>query len=262
MKINIKKILTQVSILTLTFIVVACSSTTGPTAKVNDEGELKKAIINLKKGKVYELTYASLKKGGMKVLKNKYFPKAMPIVGEYGGKMLGMFKVVANTGGKMKTPQVIALFEWESIKQMKNLHNDSRMGPLGKIRDGQIIFFRQSYYSVKQDKEITFRSDKTYEFFNAWLRPNEQDSLDKYFVVSLDAKKRHGPPIFRASLSPFKTSLQGKHILKPHMAGIVEWPDTQTYYDLIKDEEFATKAQPLLDRAVYRLDMLHTKFVF
>ncbi len=45
------------------------------------------------------------------------------------------------------------------------------------------------------------------------------------------------------------------------MAGIVEWPSTQTYYDLVEDEEFK-EAIPFLNSAVSRLDMIHAKFVF
>ena len=218
--------------------------------------------MTLEPGKVYEVTFASIKKGKMAAFNEGYLPKAMPIVAEYGGKNIGMFKVVAKTGGEMRRPQMIALFEWPSLEVMESLHNDPRMKPLGKIRDSSISFFRQAFYKVEKETTIVFRSDKTYEFFSAWLNPNSGPTLGKYFKASEPMKKRHGPPVFKVKLSPLKEVPNKHYILKPHMAGIVEWPNTQTYYDLKDDYEFATKAAPLLDKAVARLDMIHAKYIF
>jgi len=235
----------------------SCSSDSATTSM-----ELQEATVNLEPGKVYEVSFASVKEGKMEVLQEKYFPKAMPIVAEYGGKNLGMFNVVAKTGGKMRKPQMIGLFEWPSLEAMNSLHDDSRMKPLGKIRDDSFSFFRQAFYKVEKETSIVFRSDKTYEFFTAWMNPNGGPTLNEYFKVSEPMKRRHGPPIFKASLSPIKGVPNNKSVLNPDLAGIVEWPNTQTYYDLAADEEFATKAAPLLTKAVARLDMIHGKFVF
>jgi len=229
---------------------------------MNSDRALQETTLTLKKGKVIEIAYASIKEGKMNDLQEKYFPKAGPIVAEYGGKNLAMFKVTAKTGGEMKQPHIIGIFEWPSLEAMELLHKDPRMKPLGKIRDGSMSYFRQGFYTVKKDTPIIFRSDKTYEFFTAWLSPNSEATLKKYFKVSEPMKKRHGPPIFKASLSPLDKVPNKKHILKPHMAGIVEWPSTQTYYDLVADKAFVAKAAPLLDKATARLDMIHAKFVF
>jgi len=221
-----------------------------------------KTTVTLEPGKVYEVTFASIKKEKMADFKERYLPKTMPIVAEYGGKKIGMFKVVAKTGGEMQRPQMIALFEWPSLEVLDDMHNDPRMKPLGKIRDSSISFFRQSFYEIKKETTIVFRSDKTYEFFTAWLNPDSGETLGQYFKASEPMKKRHGPPIFKANLSPLAEVPNKNYILKPHMAGIVEWPNTQTYYELKDDYEFATKAAPLLEKAVARLDMIHAKFVF
>lgn len=240
-----------------------CSSSPHQKAdSARTSGVLQEAVVTLEPGKVYEVAFASVKKGKMAVLKEEYFPKAMPIIAEYGGKKLGMFKVVAKTGGEMRMPKMVALFEWSSLEAMNNLHKDPRMKPLGKIRDSSFSFFRQAFYKVEKETTIVFRSDKTYEFFAAWMNPNSGPTLSKYFKVSEPMKKRHGPPVFKANFSPLKDVPNKKSILKPHMAGIVEWPNTQTYYDLKNDHEFATQAAPLLDKAVARLDMIHAKFIF
>lgn len=223
---------------------------------------LKAAEVQLEPGKVYEVTFFSIKEGKMTIMNEDYFPKAMPILTEYGAKNLGMFKVVAKKGGEMQRPQMIALFEWPSLTAMHNLHNDPRMRSLGKIRDSSISFFRQAFHKVEKETTIVFRSDKTYEFFAAWLNPNSGPTLGKYFKASEPMKKRHGPPVFKVMLSPLKEAPDKNHILKPGMAGIVEWPSTQTYYELKDDYEFATKAAPLLNQAVARLDMIHAKFIF
>ncbi|NJO01036.1 MAG: hypothetical protein HC880_04470 [Bacteroidia bacterium] len=44
--------------------------------------------IVLQKDKVYEIAFASIKPDKKEQLFEEYFPKAGPIVGEYGGKVL------------------------------------------------------------------------------------------------------------------------------------------------------------------------------
>ncbi len=232
------------------------------TKKATAIAAVKKANVTLKQGKVIEIAYASVKEGKMADLQQKYFAKVGPIVAEYGATRLAMFQVTAKTGGEMEKPQLVGIFEWPSFEEMEAFHKDSRMQSLGKIRDGALSFFRQSFFEVKADTSIEFRSDRTYEFFSAWLNPNAGSALKDYFKASKPMKLRHGPPVFVASLSPLKGAPSSHKVLRPHMAGIVEWPSTQTYYDLSTDKEFVEKAEPLLKKAVTRLDMIHAKFMF
>ena len=50
--------------------------------------------MTLKKGKLIEVAYFTVRKGKEESIKKDYFQKVMPIVQEYGGKMLGRFKVI------------------------------------------------------------------------------------------------------------------------------------------------------------------------
>ena len=73
-------------------------------------------------------------------------------------------------------------------------------------------------------------------------------------------KKKYGPPAFLASLKPLNLP-KADYLLQPHMAGIVEWNNTNAYYGLIADPEFK-KVVPLLNKSISRIDMLHAKFDF
>ncbi len=91
-----------------------------------------------------------------------------------------------------------------------NMSKDRRMKKLFPIRDRAISFFRQTFYKVKDDTHITFRSDKTYEFFAAWLNPNSEVDLKIYFEKSAGPKKRYGPPIFKENFVPIKNAPEEK----------------------------------------------------
>jgi len=213
--------------------------------------------ITFTSGKIIEIAYFSLKEGKEAQIQKHYFPKIMPLMAKYGGKILGNFEVSTVTGGEI-SPQMIGIFEWPSLDAQKQLLNDNEAKKLFPIRDDALSFIKLAYFTVDKDATVTFKTNKTYEFFNAWLTPAAKTSLPEYFKRSAEPKKRFGSPKFLVSLKPFEKAPNRNHVLKPQMSGIVEWSNTNDYYGLIADPVFK-QAEPYLKESTSRLDMLHTK---
>ena len=223
---------------------------------------VKESNIQFKKGKIIELAYLSIKGGEEQTLQSEYFAKIMPIAAKYGGKILGSFQVTAVTGGEI-TPQTVVIFEWPTIASRDELLANKEAQKLFPIRNAALTFGQVAYFTIEKDVTVTFREDKVYEFFNAWLTLDSEIELPKYFEKSDAPKKRYGSPKFLVSLNPVKDAYvdKGAFYIHPHMGGIVEWNNTAEFYGLTADPEFK-EAKPFLDKSVSRLDMIHTKFDF
>lgn len=255
------------SAVVITLTVSACKPVNAEDEKVAEiqqsevsitENVPKEAKIFFKTGKIIEIAYASVE-GGKEPQLGEYFSKILPLAKKYGGKMLGSLQVTAVTNGEIY-PQMIAIFEWPRMAARDELLADSEAQKLFPIRDEALTFIKLAYFTVDEDVTITFREDKRYEFFNAWLTPEAETALPEYFKQSEEVKKKYGPPTFLATLKPLELPKED-YLLQPHMAGIVEWNNTKTYYGLIADPEFK-KAAPLLDKSLTRIDMIHAKFDF
>ena len=224
------------------------------------ETMVKSADITFKAGKVIEIAYVTLEGGKEEKLGKDYFSKILPLAAKYGGKMLGSLQVTAVVDGEV-APQMIAIFEWPTIEARDQLLADREAQKLFPIRDAILTSIKLAYYTVEKDVTVTFREDKTYEFFNAWLTPEAGKLLPEYFKKSDAPKKKYGPITFVASLKPIPGLSAADYLLQPQMAGIVEWNNTNAYYGLMADPEFK-KVVPLLERSVTRLDGIHAKFNF
>lgn len=236
----------------------------GPKNKTNtndkSENSVKETKILFKAGKVIEIAYATVEGGKEAHLSTEYFSKILPIAAKYEGKMLGSLQVTAVVDGEV-VPQMIAIFEWPNIEARDRLLADKKAQKLFSIRDAILTSIKLAYYTIDEDVSVTFREDKTYEFFNAWLTPEAEKLLPEYFQKSENVKKKYGPPFFVASLKPLKGLPAADYLLQPHMAGIVEWNNTNAYYGLIADPEFK-KVAPLLMKSLTRIDGIHAKFNF
>ncbi|MFK5974563.1 MAG: hypothetical protein QM485_14950 [Flavobacteriaceae bacterium] len=228
---------------------------TNPTTEI-----IKSADIIFKAGKVIEIAYATVEGGKEAKLGKDYFSKILPIAAKYGGKMLGSLRVTAVVDGEL-APQMIAIFEWPSIAARDKLLADRKAKKLFPIRDAILTSIKLAYFTVEKDVTVTFREDKTYEFFNAWLTPEADKLLPEYFEKSAAPKKKYGPITFIASLKPIAGLPAADYLLQPQMSGIVEWNNTTAYYGLMADLDFK-KVAPLLKKSVTRLDGIHAKFDF
>ena len=149
--------------------------------------------ITLAGGRLIEVAYVTPIPSKQEALNRDYFPKAGPLAKEYGGKMLGMFDVVKNAGGDIN-PEMIFVFEWPDVASKKAFDSDSRFLRIKPIRDEAFSLMRFAFYEVKQDTTITFRENKVYEFFAAWINPDGNEKLNEYFEVSAPIKKSYGRP--------------------------------------------------------------------
>ena len=218
--------------------------------------------ITFRKGKLYEIAFASIKEGKETQLNEQYFPKVGPLVAEYGAAGLGSFRVIGKIEGQIE-PQMIVIFEWPSLAVKTKFHKDPRFLKISPLRDEALSFFETSYYEVGEDVTVAFKENKIYEFFGAWLTPEAETALPKYFEVSEPIKRSYGRlyPEFKVNLSPAK-GLSSDHAYSPHMAGIVEWDKAEDYYILTSNEKFKKEAAPLMKKALARIDMLQAKVIF
>ena len=216
--------------------------------------------ITFRAGKVYEITSFTIKEGKEEQINEEYFPKVMPLVAEYGGVSLGMFRVTRKIAGEIDG-QMLAVFEWPSLAVKNEFHGDPRFLKFSPLRDDALSYFKPGFYEVGQDVTITFKDNKTYEFFGAWLAPDSDEALKQYFAVSEPIKRSYGRPYpeIMVILSPAKG--QGADAYAPHMTGIVEWDKGGDYFVLASNEEFKTEAAPLLGKAVAKLDMVQTQII-
>ena len=172
-----------------------------------------------------KLAYFAVKEGKEKSLEKEYFPRASQIAKDYDGKILGQFKVIKKTGGNIN-PQMIAIFEWSNLAAKKKMGQDSRNQKIKPIHDNAMSFFKSGYYEVSKDTTISFKENKVYEFFGAWLDsdPKSKDKLNEYFKVSGPIKKSYGrpEPQFKLMFGNLKGAPVGNNVYSPHMAGIVE----------------------------------------
>lgn len=262
-RMNLKLLIPSLAIFVTSFTAYtapAAAQSSATSMTTSHEVEARSAQITFKTGKIIEIAFASLEGGKEAQLSQNYFPKIMPLAAKYGGKMLGSFSVNAIIQGEIQ-PQMISLFEWPSLEARDRLLDNKEAQKLFPIRDDALTFFKQAFYTTEKDVSISFREDRIYEFFNAWLTPDAKEFLPKYFEESDLVKTKYGPPKFVATLQPYTHSPKEDSVLNPHMFGIVEWKSTMTYYGLAADPEFK-KVLPLLDKALTRIDMLHARFNF
>ncbi len=249
--------------LTAFLVVLALCATvsfSGSADAKNGSEAVREASVTFKSGTVIEIAFASVEGGKEAQLGMEYFPKILPIAAKYGASLLATFRVTAVTGGDIQ-PQIVAIFEWPDLEARERLLADPQAIELFPIRDDALTFIALGYYTVEQDATVTFTEDKTYEFFNVWLTPAAGEALPEYFKQSDAPKQKYGPPKFLLDLKPVESAIREDFVLRPNMAGIVEWTSTGAYFGLVADPEFK-KAVPLLEKSVTRLDMVHAKFDF
>lgn len=240
---------------------VLCALVIGAALNWPVHAENRKAIIELKSDKIIELAFFSMKKGKESRITQEYLPGIMPIAAKYGGKLLGGFQVTEAVKGEIQ-PQGIGIWEWESLEKREGLFKDSDAKKLFPIRDDALSFFKLAYFTVEEHTTLVLKEGKMYEFFSAWLTPKAKDTLPEYFEKSAPVRDRYGPPRFLASLKPLVSAPHESFILRPDMAGIVEWNKPEDYFGMNSDPEFKKNAEPLLKKSLSRMDLFHTLFAF
>jgi uncharacterized protein (DUF1330 family) len=236
-----------------------------PNVKVEngESHDVKTQAVLFKKGKVYELAFADIKPDKMEQLNTQYFPKALELAAQYGGKMLGGFGVVKNKSTSLPG-NMVAIFEWPNAEARLKFLKNKQFKKIAPIRDEAINTMNLGYFEVSQDKIVTFRSDKVYEFGGVDLKAGEQAqaSIKKYFEVSEPIKRNYGGTYPEFVLRLITTDSKGQATYKPQMQFIIEWDSVEDNEKLFANKEFKTKAAPLMMNAVAKADFVFTKFSF
>ncbi len=245
-----------------TLFISACGTHSSKEMTMSDDHSMRSKDIIFTEGKLIEIAYVTPIESKQLALKRDYFPKAKPLAKKYGGKMLGIFKVIKKTAGNID-PEMLYVFEWPDVASKKAFDNDASFQSIKSIRDDAFSFKRFAFYKVKEDVTISFQESKVYEFFGAWLKPNGKDKLNEYFKVSAPIKKSYGrpEPVFKAVMTVVENGPTTDYEYTPHMAGIVEWDQSNDFYELINNEDFQDNAAPLMDAALSRIDLIHTKII-
>ncbi len=256
----VQKLTLAITVTTLSIGVNFATGWSDSKHEVNSNNQTE--TIAFKKGMVYDIAYFSVKSGKEKQLNDEYFPQALRIGKDYGVSMLATFGVTEVTAGDI-SPQMVAIFEWPSLAVKKKFESDKRYKKIVHLRDDALSFIKVAFYEVGEDVEIVFRADKSYEFFGAWLTPEADTYLPKYFEVSEPIKRSYGRPYpeFKVTFASIKDAPSGDFSYVPHMAGIVEWDKSEDFHVLSSDKRFQKDAAPLMAKALTRIDMLHTKIM-
>ena len=141
---------------------------------------------------------------------------------------------------------------------------DKNFQKIAHLRDESLNKISLGYFNVAEDKAVTFRSDKVYEFGSANLKPGKkaQADLQKYFKVSEPIKRNYGGVYPEFIVSFNSTNSKGQATFIPHMQFIVEWDSLEDNKKLFSNDDFKTKAVPLMMKAISSFDAVFTKFAF
>ena len=225
--------------------------------------KVKTQAVLFEKGKVYEIAYAEVIPEKMEQLNTQYFPKAMKLSAKYGGKLVASFSVAKNESQNLPG-NMVAIFEWANPDARLKLLEDKEFKKITHLRDEALKNIELGYFQVEEDKAITFRSDRIYEFGSADIKPGDaaQADLKTYFEVSEPIKRNYGGayPEFIINFSPADS--KGQATFVPQMQFIVEWNSVADNEKLFADHDFKTKAAPILMRAIAKFDAVFTKFNF
>ena len=251
-------------LITAALMITTAATTASPgLATTVPTQEARTSTVTLEKGRLIEVAYFSLEPGTEKSVQEDYFPAALvEVAAEYGGRMLASFRVTGVFSGSME-PQMIGIFDWPDLATKARFEEDERFKAVVPIRDRAISFIKLAMYEVPEDTEVTFREDKSYEFFGAWLNPGKSEELGRYFQVSEPIKQSYGrpAPVFKASFSTASSAPQEAFSYRPHLAGIVEWDRATDYAKLTSSEAFVRDAAPIFASAISRIDLVHGQLV-
>lgn len=232
-------------------------------SSTKETDEVKKATVAFKKDKVYEIVYFTVAPEKQKQVFEEYMPKAKPYFEKYGVQPVGMFRVIESRSDSLKS-EMVGIFEWPNYQAKVDLESDRKFKKVAKLRDGGFSFFRGGWFEVKEDKAVTFRSDKVYEMTGASVHKTDeaQQALSKYFEVSEPIKRSYGGayPEFLVQFAP--SDSRGTATYNHDMHIIVEWDKLEDNAKLFDNEKFKNDAVPLLKKALSGSDFVFTKFNF
>nr|WP_299488451.1 DUF1330 domain-containing protein [uncultured Allomuricauda sp.] len=219
----------------------------------------KSTKVTFKSNKVYEFAYATVNPEKAEIL-GEYIQKVIPIAAKYGGKPFVSFLVVKSESEKFQV-NTVAIFEWDSPQSRLNLLADKDYQKITHLRDAAIQDEMQfGWFNVSQDSPIEFKSDKIYEIGTANLVKDGGEILQEYNQIAEPIKRSYGGdyPEFKIVFESLKDS-RGQATFSPQMQFIVEWRSLEDKDKLFANQDFKTKAVPILMKAIDTFDPVFTK---
>ena len=256
-----KSVLSLVAIVTLAFQPMFGQSKNITCDAMCKNDHVKTQAVLFEKGKIYEIAYAEVIPEKAKQLNTLYFPKALKFAAKYGGKLTASFMVVKNES-KNFPAQMIAIFEWPNPEARLSLLADKGFKKITYLRDEAISNIQLGYFEVSESKAITFRSDKVYEFGAADLVKDGFKTLKKYNEIAEPIKRSYGGAYPEFILSFDRAESKGQATYIPQMQFVVEWDSLEDNKKLFANNDFQTKAAPVLMSAIQKFDAVFTKFSF
>lgn len=223
---------------------------------------MKNQKITLKKEKIYELAYVNIIVGKEAQLQNEYFPKAMPLIQKYGGKMIGSFSVVRNESKGLPS-NMVAFFEWPSADNRLSLLEDEEFKKIVPIRNEALSDANLSYFEVVEDITLDFKADKVYEFVNASLVKDQMalSHLKEYGEISEPIKQNYGGSYPKPIIKFIAIDAKGQATYIADIQFLIEWDSLEDLDKLFSNKQFATKALPVIQKAVSNMDNVFVKLI-
>jgi len=234
-------------------------------------GSCREKTVTFEAGKVIELAYATVKPGKEKQVFGEYFPKAGPIVKEYGGKSLAIMNITDVPAGDINA-QIVGFFEWPSVEAFLAFHEDPRYQAIKPLRDDGLSYLNNgNFFTVAEDTTYTFHEDRDYEVWAAWIKPDGGSKVGEYLKQIKPALHEYGHRNV-VSLQPVSLTSAVKaqvvaacnkddHDFEPHAVGLAEWPSIGAFNDFLRTDVYKN-AKHLKDEALDRFNMQFTRFSF
>ena len=219
----------------------------------------KSSKVTFKSSKVYEFAYVTINPEEAESL-GEYFQKVVPIAAKHGGRPFASFSVAKSESEKFRG-NTVAIFEWDNPQARLNLLADRAYKKITHLRDaaiqGEMHF---GWFRVKTDTPIEFKSDKIYEFGAANLVKDGGKILQEYNQIAEPIKRSYGGdyPEFKIVFESLQDT-KGQATFSPQMQFIVEWRSLEDKDRLFANEDFKTKAVPVLMKAIDTFDPVFTK---
>ncbi len=205
-------------------------------------------------GKAIEIAFASIRKGFEMQIQDEYFPKAMPLIQEYGGRPIGRLAVESTPFGHIQC-DVVMFFEWPSVDAYTKFCADERFQPIRAIRDEAAAYLNNgNFFSVENTVTASLDSQKVYPLFGAWV----------------DAKRAENVMIFQQNVATVQEEIGVRNLVRfehlasspgpfrPDFVGLTQWPGADEFQQFIMSEVYRENVHHR-DLGAKRFDLFVTK---
>lgn len=141
-------------------VLLACAGTSTTTSTPSPP--VNTTTLSFAANQVVELALSSIKDGKRDQLLHDYFPKVLPLVAEYGGRMLAGFGIV-DARGPIQA-QAGVLFQWPSVGEFLRIAKDPRVQALLPIRADALSYINEAnFFTIAADTVVSIDRERDYE---------------------------------------------------------------------------------------------------